>query len=117
MAVRLTDMDQRRVVFSLVELRGEVGAAAVRAAIHAVFFAVFCGEPVRLFRVGASKVRLTIAPAFDARKPNKTLHGITTRRAAFQRRSRWRAVIHELMRSIHKLVRHPERDSWRIQRG
>jgi len=44
-----------------------VGSAAVWAVIHPIFFAVFCSELVRLFRVVASEVGLAITPALYAR--------------------------------------------------
>lgn len=50
-AVRLTDMNQWRVVFRVVEFRRDMSPVAVRAAIYSIFLAVFCGELVRLFRV------------------------------------------------------------------
>lgn len=43
-----------------------------------------------------SRKREAADPAEQIKMHNKTLHGITTRRAVFQKRSRWRVVIHEL---------------------
>lgn len=89
-------MDQRRIVFGLVEFSGEVSSRAVRAAINPVFFAVLGGESVRLFRVGASEVSLALTPAFDARKPNKSLHG--TPRIVLRKFESHLVGVHELMR-------------------